>query len=263
MYRIILVVATLTCCTFDVQSLRGTTHSDASDDARLTQGDGGTEISLEVNAPPSGGTTPIPSGGMGGSAVVGGSAGVGGNPQPATGGTGGNGGTESPICVPQTEICNGKDDDCDGMTDDGIGCRPLGDGCITNTQCGSSACVNGRCCEYNCNSVCDSCNVAGRCIKAPDETACGPRMCAPQLSDVDRRSPSILANVCRAGACIQTTKSCFGTECVPGGFPQGVNRLNGCVMSGLEPICERAFAFTCSPGDVCNAEGTTCVAPTN
>lgn len=237
----------LSACSYDTQALRpagsdGGTHDGAGlFDALLD----GTVVAHSDGS----------SGGNGGTSIVGGSAGASGG-QP--GGTAGS----QPACVPVAETCNGKDDDCDGMTDDNIGCRPLGDGCVANDQCGSAACVDGRCCERQCNSICDSCNSSGRCIKAPEDTPCGGRMCAPPLSDADRRSPSILANVCRAGVCVQVTKSCFGSECIPGGRPQGISQLNGCVMSGAEPDCVRINPTSCLIDWVCNAEGTTCVAPT-
>jgi hypothetical protein len=126
--------------------------------------------------------------------------------------------------------------------------RPTGALCMTGSQCASNHCIDGYCCNIACNSLCQSCSVAGK------AGTCSP---IPTGTDPQNECPAEAAATCgRAGGCNgggacrlhAATTSCGSQSCT--GFIETSARA--CNGSG---VCVAAVTRDCAPY-LCN--GTAC-----
>jgi hypothetical protein len=86
------------------------------------------------------------------------------------------------------ETCDGIDNDCDGSVDDGV-CLPNGAACTTSSECTSTSCVDGVCCNTACAGTCQACSavkkgsgIDGTCgnianLTDPDNECTGAQTC--------------------------------------------------------------------------------------
>jgi hypothetical protein len=127
--------------------------------------------------------------------------------------------------------------------------------CTSDAQCGSGACVDGRCCDKACGGVCEACDVPGKegiCSPIDGAPRDGHATCAPYLS-------------CAAGACASSCATdaecasgdvCFATlkRCGPA---RGLCKAEGYVVSPSGQVTD-CSPYVCGPSGECLAScGTT------
>jgi hypothetical protein len=129
-----------------------------------------------------------------------------------------------PPCAPY--LCPGNDagcatrcqsdNECAGgsLCVDGV-CQPLANGspCVTNAQCVSTYCVDGRCCATPCSGSCDRCDdmlSPGTCVPfaggSPGNPSCGAYLC-------DGTSTAC-PTACASGSACSSTGFCDGGSCL-------------------------------------------------
>jgi hypothetical protein len=89
---------------------------------------------------------------------------------------------------PSAETCDSIDNDCDGSVDDGV-CLADGAACTMPSECASTKCVDGVCCDTACSGICQACTAAkkgsggdGTCgnianLTDPDSECAGAETC--------------------------------------------------------------------------------------
>ncbi|MGZ3422281.1 MAG: GlyGly-CTERM sorting domain-containing protein, partial [Polyangiales bacterium] len=147
--------------------------------------------------------------------------------------------------------------------------------CTSDAQCGSGACVDGKCCDKACNGACEACDVPGKegtCTPIDGSPRMGHATCAPYVT-------------CSAGACAASCAKdgdcasgnvCFSAlnRCGPSRglcdaegnvvSPAGQKTLCSPFVCGPSGECLNACATTldCATGFVCDPSQKTCSAAT-
>lgn len=101
--------------------------------------------------------------------------------------------------------------------------RPDGSACVAGTDCLSGSCVAGRCCESECDGVCQACSGLGDCNVSPgNDIRCPPVDCPTSTTICVSYPPDVSANLCAAfGSCRSAEQDCrptfapAGTPCEP------------------------------------------------
>lgn len=176
----------------------------------------------------------------------------------------------------QTYLCGGNDAGCPtGCTMDNecaAGSRCLngvcaatldgGSPCTQDTQCASTFCVEGVCCNSACAAACDTCTLAGMagaCVPRPQGSAGAPA-CDPFVCDgASSTCPTACSNSsqCRAGL------ACVAGQCVMAANNGGVCTQDSECASGFcvdGVCCNSRCPGSCQACDVVGAVGTCTIA---
>jgi len=160
--------------------------------------------------------------------------------------------------------------------------KPNGSTCSAASECGSTYCVDGYCCNSTCTGTCQSCAVAGKlgsCVNlpagTPDDNAT-VKCSLPTYCDA--------AGTCQSSAKANGFRCTTGTECASGFCTDGfccdswcTDTCRACNLPQLEGTCSLTFpggtdmnasptcggTSFCGAGGVCatgkKPNGTTCV----
>ncbi|XXT20153.1 kelch repeat-containing protein [Sorangium sp. So ce429] len=131
---------------------------------------------------------------------------------------------------------------------------PLGEGCATDSDCGSGFCADAVCCDAPCDGSCDACAVAAG---APQDGVCTP-LTGVACDDADA---CVAGGVCEAGACVGGAAAPDGTPCSDGDVCSAASVCAGgdCVGSSIEvclPADECHEAPACDPAAGCALPGS-------
>jgi hypothetical protein len=133
-----------------------------------------------------------------------------------------------------------------------------GQGCASNGECASGACVDHVCCSTACDGACHACNVPGA------EGTCTPIAAGEDPADecaMEAASTCGRDGTCDgAGAC---RRYGVGTECQPGSCTGSTETpASTCDVMG---VCRSATARACAGGAVCQGAScaTSCTADAN
>jgi hypothetical protein len=142
-------------------------------------------------------------------------------------------GTPSNPATAANSPCSvGMNDACDGM---GACKKSLGKTCAAGSECVSTRCVDGVCCNNACTTLCEACNVPG---------SLGTCTAVPKGQD--------------DGVCVGTTQSCNGSnDCDDeNGVPCAANSacLSNFCVDGV--CCNSACDTACKSCNVANSVGT-------
>ena len=219
----------------------------------LSVGDTGTAAaSTDDAAADATGTGAIDDGGAGGDDAATGTGGVGGGEAGADSGSGGIGGGEA-------------------GTDDGSGGAPPpgqpGEPCAAGTDCASSFCVDGVCCDVACGGACRSCKLpgkAGTCSALPAGAADLRGICVDQgatTCGTDGRCDGAgaclsyrLGTWCSAATCVGDQ---FTTEGTSSGHGACVTTVMSCAPFGCRTDVPRCHS-NCPGGDAICMPGAYC-----
>jgi hypothetical protein len=171
----------------------------------------------------------------------------------------------------------GADAGTDAGVDAGTG---LGAACTAGTDCSSTFCVDGVCCEQACAGVCESCNLpsrAGFCDPVaantdPDDECAttAASTCSTTGTCDGARSCAVYGatTACVAASCTGNVSTLASTcngpgQCVAHGTqtcsPFGCDGANGLCRTSCSVNNDCAAGFDCAAGGVCKpALGTTC-----
>jgi hypothetical protein len=156
-------------------------------------------------------------------------------------------------CVNPPNVCNGNS----------CGKKMRGASCSDATECQSTFCAQGVCCDSACTGACTSCALTGTlgtCTNVPTGVPDPANLC------VDQGPASCATNGrCQAGACQQYAQ---GTACSTSTCPSGATTYTpGSTCDGqgacVTPAASSCFPFECGTG-VCKATCTTdadCASP--
>ncbi|XXX46303.1 kelch repeat-containing protein [Sorangium sp. So ce119] len=129
----------------------------------------------------------------------------------------------------------------------------LGEGCATDSDCGSGSCADSVCCDAACAGPCDACAAASG---ASQDGVCTP------LTGVacDDAAACIAGGVCEAGACVGGEAAPDGTPCSDGDVCSTASacEAGACVGSSIEvclPADDCHEAPACDPAAGCAAPG--------
>lgn len=148
------------------------------------------------------------------------------------------------LCAP----CGGTNDCqstsyCDAGTDLCTPKLPQGTACQTSDQCTTGACVDGFCCNSNCNGTCEAC------AEALTGMADGTCSFIDTATDPDMECPN---TDCKTGACSGTSAACgvdaAGTDCGTQSCMNGTESQPQCDANGN---CNQAMTTDCG-GHTCN-----------
>jgi hypothetical protein len=118
---------------------------------------------------------------------------------------------------------------CDGNGDCSVALSALGDACNSGNQCASGSCVDGVCCNQDCNGVCETCAVTGLCRAPASDPACPSALCSQFDPNCVGQSSDIDAPGCRAQGQCRGVEACefepSGTGC--NGGINGIGTCNG------------------------------------
>ncbi|WP_437507453.1 Kelch repeat-containing protein [Sorangium sp. So ce1099] len=131
---------------------------------------------------------------------------------------------------------------------------PLGEGCATDSDCGSGSCADSVCCDAPCDGSCDACAVAAG---ASRDGVCTP-LTGVACDDADA---CVAGGVCEAGACVGGEAAPDGTPCSDGDVCSAASVCAGgaCVGSSMEvclPADECHEAPACDPAAGCALPGS-------
>lgn len=244
----IALIAVLSCagaagCEFFFNLHKYETEETSGQGGSTTQGGGGTT----TTGAEGGGGTATSAGGDGGAT------------------SGGTTTTMTPNCMDEAQNGAETDQDCGGGD-----CPACGPGlmCIVAADCQSGVCVDGVCCNTDCNGTCQSCNLAG------NIGTCTP---IPAGEDRDNECGGMLAlcdgqGMCKAAngqACSVGADCAFG-QCIDGFCcDKPCDKLcESCDQAGYQGTCRPVPAGTdpideCPVGamDTCNGAGMCGVGP--
>jgi hypothetical protein len=157
------------------------------------------------------------------------------------------------MCLGTCDPANMNLDCTTGNTCIGTSCgkKPLGTACVAGTECGSTICSQGVCCDLACTGTCKSCTLtgsAGRCLNVP----------AGQ--DPLDQCPTDLVSTCKRDGTCDGNGACHnyqtGTQCVAGSC-SGSTLTSARTCDGAG-ICLAATSNACPGFFVCDATSTSC-----
>ncbi|WP_437654676.1 Kelch repeat-containing protein [Sorangium sp. So ce1182] len=130
---------------------------------------------------------------------------------------------------------------------------PLGEGCATDSDCGSGFCADSVCCDAPCAGSCDACALAAG---ASQDGVCTP-LTGVACDDADA---CVAGGVCEAGACVGGEAAPDGTPCSDGDVCSAASVCAGgaCVGSSIEeclPADDCREAPACDPAAGCALPG--------
>jgi len=128
-------------------------------------------------------------------------------------------------------------------TNGSCGLKNNGQACSAGSECSSTHCAQGVCCDTTCKGACTACNVGGSvgtCRAVSDGTPDPQGVCAASA-----QSPCGQTGMCRAGACAVRAA---GTAC-------GAATCNGFFSVTPAPICDGAGACQPSAPQFCSFFG--------
>ena len=171
------------------------------------------------------------------------------------------------------ECDDGNDDPTDECSST---CRvqaTLGDACTTGIECGSGYCVDGVCCDSQCDSQCEACDViSGTCtavIGAPhgSRPACaGDVQCGGACDGSSRESCAYddSSVACEDGLTCTTDDRCDGAGACVGGARNPCDDGDPCTSDSCDDLadaCDHDDGGGCAIGGACVAPGA--LDPTN
>jgi hypothetical protein len=195
---------------------------------------------------------------------------------------------DSNLCTTDGSDCSGS---CVGVSCGtgkycaGSTCAPLksqGDACSSDTECSTSHCVDGYCCESACTGACTSCAVThGKCTNttslrtgkscsgtAPCNATCNgsspdcvPASVSTPCGSASCLSPTLLQLVgtCTSqGTCSQSTQPC--TSCVAGACADCTPGVDRRCSAGSPQKCDTSGHWVndtpCGTGQICSGAGS-------
>jgi len=177
-------------------------------------------------------------------------------------------GTPSNPATAANSPCSvGVNDACDGM---GVCKKSLGKTCGMGTECVSTRCVDGVCCNSACTTLCEACNVTGSlgtCIAVPkgqdDGTCTGTTQSCNASNDCDDEigvacsaNSACLSNFCVDGVCCdaQCSGTCKACSMAKTGMASGTCS-NVTTATDPDNECTDQMASTCGNNGLCDGSG--------
>ncbi len=176
------------------------------------------------------------------------------------------------------------DNECGGAANcngaGACGLFALGAPCAQNSECASTFCVDGVCCNGACNTSCQACTFAkkgsgtdGTCGSIasgadPDSECAGPQICngagackAP-LAEPCALGTDCLSGSCADGVCCNTACNTLCNACTATKKGSGADGTCGTIATGTDPDSECFGAFSCNGAGACSllAAGAPCAA---
>ncbi|MBN2524951.1 MAG: hypothetical protein JXR76_01070 [Deltaproteobacteria bacterium] len=135
------------------------------------------------------------------------------------------------------------------------GTKQLGAPCGNHTDCASTYCANGVCCQSDCADPCQQCDTTGECSITPaNDTECSPITCKENTPCAIYTPPS---QICKAFGECNTQEDCTAKFTPAASRTQcGDNENDVCDGNGE---CEFRPAVDCGSAGVCDAGNHCCV----
>lgn len=153
--------------------------------------------------------------------------------------------------------CSGTNQSCDGV---GACKKEIGQICAGNTECLSSFCVDGVCCNSSCTTMCRACNLAGsvgvcsNVATGQDDTgtcsgvnqSCdGAGACKKENAQTCAAGTECLSGFCADGYCCNTACSGVCQACSALIKGTGADGACGFIAAGIDPQDECVGALVC------------------
>ena len=127
----------------------------------------------------------------------------------------------------------------------------LGASCEESSDCESGECVDGVCCESECDGVCETCNAEGRCVAADSDAACPEVSCGSGTNGCLDYGAELEGGTCKSQGVCKTKDDCPTT-------PKVVNTV--CTLGdSMVSYCDGEGECVSSCGGSCPDSSVCCL----